>query len=214
MIEKYKHIIWDWNGTLFNDVDLCLSIINRILSYQNIQPLNKQKYLEIFTFPVEKYYAEAGLDFNLHSFEELGRDWMNEYESRKHECKLYNSAPNLLKIFSEEGIGQSILSAYSQNSLKQMVNNYDIGDYFINLAGLDHIYATSKIELGKELIKKIAPEDHEVLLIGDTLHDFEVAEAIGADCVLISEGHQSKSRLLKCGVPVFESLTHFTDTLK
>ncbi len=214
MIEKYKHIIWDWNGTLFNDVDLCLSIINRILSYQSIQPLSKEKYLEIFTFPVERYYAEAGLDFSLYSFEKLGSDWMNEYENRKHECKLYNSAPYLLKIFSEEGIGQSILSAYSQDSLEQMVNKYGISDYFMNLAGLDHIYATSKLELGKELIKKLAPTDHEILLIGDTIHDFEVAAEIGADCVLIAEGHQSKARLLKCGVPVFDSLNHFTNTLK
>ncbi len=56
-------------------------------------------------------------------------------------------------------------------------------------------------------MQKLGNGKGETLLIGDTIHDFEVAREIGADCLLIANGHQSKGRLLTCGVPVLNSLT-------
>ena len=46
----------------------------------------------------------------------------------------------------------------------------------------------------------------EVVMIGDTVHDFEVAQAMGTDCILISNGHNSRERLEKTGVLVLDSL--------
>ena len=47
----------------------------------------------------------------------------------------------------------------------------------------------------------------EVLLIGDTIHDCEVAQEIGADPILLSVGHQARKKLEKCKVPLIESLS-------
>ncbi|HSD64152.1 MAG TPA: HAD family hydrolase, partial [Ignavibacteriaceae bacterium] len=80
---KFKHIIWDWNGTLFNDVGLCLEIINGVLTRRNLNALSLKAYRKIFTFPVQDYYEKAGLDFSKYPFEVLGREWMDEYEIRK-----------------------------------------------------------------------------------------------------------------------------------
>ena len=206
MINKYKHIIWDWNGTLLDDVELCLEIINGILARRNIKTLSLEDYREIFTFPVKDYYAKAGLDFNIYPFEELGAEWIEEYERRKAECRLFNGAEDVLKLLSRNGSDQSLLSAYSHDTLVEIVGGFNLDSYFKHLSGLDHIYATSKVELGKELIKKINPHNGEILLIGDTIHDFEVSKEIGADCVLIAAGHQNKKRLRTCGVPVVENI--------
>ncbi|MCJ7554278.1 MAG: HAD family hydrolase, partial [Ignavibacteriaceae bacterium] len=77
---KTRHIIWDWNGTLFNDVVLCKDIMNNILKRFDLPLLSLEKYREVFTFPVEDYYKKAGLDFNITPFEILGKDFMDEYE--------------------------------------------------------------------------------------------------------------------------------------
>lgn len=58
-----KHIIWDWNGTLLDDVGLSLEAINIVLARYNLPPLRKERYLEIFTFPVIEYYRELGFNF-------------------------------------------------------------------------------------------------------------------------------------------------------
>ena len=206
MIEKYKHIIWDWNGTLLNDVLLSVDIINKILTERNLKPLSEEKYKDIFTFPVKEYYQAAGIDLGKFSFEELGKEWINEYDIRRSEADLHKGVVEVLEFIRSKKIGQSILSAYSQDALEDVVNQFNLKKYFTYLVGLDHIYATSKIGLGKKLMKILNHESADVLLIGDTIHDFKVAREIGADCILVANGHQSSRRLLTCGVPVQNNL--------
>lgn len=205
-MNRIKHIIWDWNGTLFDDVELCKDIINGILTRRDLEELSLEKYRTIFTFPVKDYYEKAGLDFTRYPFEELGREWMNEYEQRKSECGLHEGAEQMLDLITSKGIGQSILSAYSQHTLEEIVKRFGLDKYFSHMVGLDHIYATSKIENGRELIKKLGNGKGETLFIGDTVHDFEVAVEIGAECILIAGGHQDKETLKATGVPVYNSL--------
>ena len=212
-MNNYKHIIWDWNGTLLNDVGLCVDIINGVLSKRNLNSLSLDMYREFFTFPIKNYYIKAGFDFTQYTFEEVGLEWMSEYENRKTECLLHSGVEELLLHFKEKNIGQSILSAYHQDTLLKIIYHFNIKDFFSYIVGLDNIYATSKLELGKELMKKIGNGHGKVLLIGDTEHDCEVASEIGADCILVASGHQSKEKLLSCNVPVFDSLTEFIPTL-
>lgn len=197
MIEKYKHIIWDWNGTIFNDAGLCLELINELLSKRNLPVLTLEEYRNVFTFPIKDYYSLAGFDFTKESFEKVGMEWMNEYERRKYECSLHDGTIEVFDKISSLGIGQSILSAYSQNMLEELVEHYGLTKYFVHLYGLDNIYAASKVKLGKDLMKKLGNGKGETLLIGDTEHDYDVAFEIGADCVLIANGHQSKEKLTK-----------------
>jgi phosphoglycolate phosphatase len=46
----------------------------------------------------------------------------------------------------------------------------------------------------------------ETLFVGDTEHDFEVAEAIGVNCVLIPGGHQTREALESTGAQVINNL--------
>ncbi|MEW6508256.1 MAG: HAD family hydrolase [Bacteroidota bacterium] len=206
MIKKYKHIIWDWNGTILNDVELCVELINWLSHKRSLPLIDIEKYRSVFTIPVKNYYAVLGFDFEKESFEQLGKIWMDEYERRKYECNLYNGVIELLNKIEKLGIGQSILSAYSQHTLNELVDHYRLKKYFTHVVGLDNIYAASKMHLGKDLMKHLGNGKGETLLIGDTVHDFEVASEIGADCVLISSGHQSKKILLECGVKVCDSI--------
>jgi phosphoglycolate phosphatase len=206
MITKYKHIIWDWNGTIFNDVTLGIDIINKLLIERGLSTLTVEIYKEVFTIPVKDYYAGLGFDFSKEPFEKVGKLWMDEYERRKFECGLYNGVEDLMKKNQSLGIGQSIHSAYSQHTLEEMVDHFNLRKYFTHIVGLDNIYAAGKLHLGKELMKRLGNGKGETLVIGDTIHDYEVATEIGADCVLVASGHQSKDVLLKATNNVIDSI--------
>jgi len=206
MIEKYKHIIWDWNGTIFNDVELGVEIINGMLAGRGITPLTTELYREKFTIPVQDYYSVIGFDFTKEPFEVVGKEWMEEYERRKYECGLYDGIIDLFEKIEGLGIGQSILSAYSQHTLEEMVDHFNLRKYLEHIAGLDNIYAASKMNLGRELMGKLGHGHGETILIGDTEHDYEVAAGIGSDCLLIANGHQSRNKLLTLGVPVIDDI--------
>ena len=61
---KYKHIIWDWNGTLLNDRWVCVNGINNCLKKRGLSSISEETYKSIFTFPVKDYYKKLGFDFN------------------------------------------------------------------------------------------------------------------------------------------------------
>lgn len=213
MINNYKHVIWDWNGTLLNDVDFCRGIINRILIENNLPDLSLKKYKEIFTFPVQNYYQTAGLDFTKTSFEILGKDFMDEYESKKLTCSLFDSAEVVLSGIHKKGIGQSVLSAYLHDNLVNILDHYNLTKYFDNIIGLDNIYAGSKTHLGLSLIEQLNLPREQILFIGDTLHDAEVAEAMGVNSILIASGHQVKEKLQTNGNIVLDTMLSLKNQL-
>ena len=206
LIDNYKHIIWDWNGTIIDDVVIGVDIINELLKQRKLETITVDVYKEIFTIPVKNYYANLGFDFTKEPFETVGKYWTNEYEKRKYECKILPGVVNLMEKISSIGIGQSILSAYVQHTLEEMVDYFDLRKYFTHIVGLDNIYAASKMHLGHELKNRLGNKQGECLIIGDTVHDYDVAKEIGADCVLVSSGHQSKNKLLAVTDHVIDSI--------
>ena len=206
-LRNYRHVMWDWNGTIFDDAWLCLDGMNEVLRRRRMPLLTPERYRDIFGFPVIEYYRKAGFDFGRESFEALGAEFMEIYERRKFECVLRSDAQHVLKIVQSAGIPQSVLSAYKQDLLEEMVNHYRLRHYFIRLIGIDDIYAAGKIEQGRRWIAELGYPPSEVLLIDDTVHDFEVAQAMGAACWLVPGGNQPRAKLETCGVPVFDSLT-------
>ncbi len=212
-MRKYQHIIWDWNGTLFDDAWLCVEIINKLLHKRNLPPITHKQYQEEFGFPVIDFYCGIGFDFSIESYEVVATEYIVEYDKRRLECKLRHDTMSVLKSCADAGLTQSILSAYQQTRLEGIIDNFQIRSLFTKIIGLNDYYAGSKIENGKRLIEELDFNAGEVLLIGDTVHDFEVAKSIGIDCVLCPSGHNSRERLKLCGARVINSLSEILSSL-
>lgn len=206
-MKQISAIIWDWNGTLLNDVLISLSSVNILLADRNLESLSPGRYLDLFTFPVESYYERIGFDLKNEPFEIIAHQFIAIYNEAVKDCGLYPEVIPLLDSAKNKGLKQFILSAMEQHPLEETVRQNNIYDYFDAISGLNHQYATSKIENGVNLIdlNKLSPS--HTLLIGDTVHDYEVAQHIGSQCVLVAKGHQSVSRLKSSGALVIDSLS-------
>ena len=203
---KFETIIWDWNGTLLNDVDIAVEAINHLLNSRNLIPLTVERYLDVFTFPVQNYYEQIGFDLINEPFEIPAMQFIAIYNKTVGACGLHNEVVQLLSRLRDRGYRQFILSAMEQQQLEKTVNDNGINLYFESLCGLDNHYATSKVDNGKSLIRMNKLDPDRILMIGDTVHDYEVAQAIGCKCVLVAKGHQSKERLQYSGATVVDSL--------
>ncbi len=203
---KFESIIWDWNGTLLDDVDLAISIINQLLNERGLKPVTHQQYLEIFTFPVRDYYEQIGFDLINEPFEIPALQYITDYNKAVETCGLHKEVIPLLNRMQDHGCRQFILSAMEQQQLEKSVSEKGITLFFENLCGLDNHYAISKLETGRLLMAKCRLNPSSTLMVGDTIHDLEVAQAIGCTCILVANGHQSKERLLSSGATVLDRL--------
>ena len=185
-----KYVIWDWNGTLFNDVKICITSMNRLLE-RNQLPLIKDdaEYRSKFSFPVKNYYKDLGVDFEKVPFEQLAKEFMEIYQSDSLQCTLTEEVENVISVLKKKGYKQIILSASKRRNLIQQMEQFGISSYFEEILVLSDIYAKSKVEIAREWIEDKTIEN--ITVIGDTYHDYDVAKEINASCLLYSKGHQS-----------------------
>lgn len=200
-------VIWDWNGTLLDDVAVCVDSINMLLNERQLTPLDKTLYQQIFTFPVKDYYEKAGFNFEDEPFEIPAMQFMDLYRTNLTRAGLHQETLSVLKQLQSLGLKQAILSAMEQELLVDLLQRYQIADYFGQTFGIDNHFGTGKIERGKELIHSMKLNPDECLLIGDTLHDAEVAKSIGCRCLLFDGGHQSRIRLEMSGHTILSKLS-------
>jgi phosphoglycolate phosphatase len=121
-------------------------------------------------------------------------DFIHAFKMRKFEASLYSQIGFVLDKCLERDISHSILSA--QNKIR---------DKFICVKGLDDYFAHSKVNIGQTWINTSDYNSDQVIMVGDTVHDYEVAQAMGTDCILIASGHNSRDRLEETGVLVLDS---------
>ncbi len=205
-MNNIKTIFWDWNGTLLNDMHICIYSINILLEERKKELLTPEIYRKIFTFPVKEYYEKAGFDFNNEDFSKPATEFINVYTQNLPNAPLVENTIKTLEFFRQKDIPQYIISAMEQNSLITSVKERNIENYFQKIIGINNHYAVSKIDSAKQLIKEIGAFPKEICLIGDTIHDYQVAEEIGCNCILISDGHQNRERLNSINCPVVDKL--------
>lgn len=190
-----KHVVWDWNGTLLNDVDAVLGAIGDLLEGHGLARVDRDQYRAVFGFPILEYYKKLGFDFEKESFEVLSERFVAHYAARASECALHSGSQDLFGALDKIGIVQSVLSAAHEPHLLRQLEHYGIRGHFRNVFGLSDHYAASKVARGKQLLDVCGFAAADTILVGDTDHDLEVGQELGIDVLLLADGHQSYERL-------------------
>lgn len=212
-MHEINTIIWDWNGTLLNDVEICIESINILLERRNHPFITRPKYMDIFTFPVKDYYIKAGFDFTSEPFDVIAIEFMDLYFKKLKYAPVFPEAYGVLKTLKENKFNQVMISAMEHDALIRSVKEKELYQYFDSIAGINDHFAGGKIENARNTVRKLNIDTEKTLLIGDTIHDYEVAKELGIQCVLISQGHQSAKRLEHMECKILQGLEDIPDYL-
>ena len=198
-MQNRKTIFWDWNGTLLNDIRICIDAMNIMLRDRKLKELDEERYRQVFTFPVREYYLEVGFDFSAEPFEKPAIEFIENYDKLIGTASIFEDARATLEAFRQKGYTQMILSAMQNEFLQGLVASHKIGHYFEKISGIEDHYASGKVDNARNLIAGLDGQAGEIIMIGDTIHDHEVGEELGIRVILVTRGHQSEIRLQKSG---------------
>lgn len=202
---KHDLVIWDFNGTITDDLQLGIDAVNLLLSRRSLPVIDStERYHELFRFPVRDYYAAAGFDFEKWPYEELAKEWVEEYNKGVPRLKTHDGVSETIDAVRNAGLKQIVLSSSDRTMLESQLKRLGLYDRFDAVLGLDNIFADGKVEMAKKW--SIGKDCSSAILIGDTSHDYETAVALGADCVLFSGGCNSRATLETFGVPVIDRI--------
>lgn len=194
-------VVWDFNGTLLNDLQACLDALNVLLRARSLKPITREYYRAHFGFPVIRFYEQLGMiPVDAEDWENIGESFHMRYLFSKH-LKLQPYAAETVADLQRLGVRQGVLSALEQGLLELQLQQFGLAHRMSFISGSRSYDGASKADAATAL-----QLGHSVVLVGDTEHDAEVAREQGWHCILCSAGHQTEARLKKWGFPVIASL--------
>ncbi|HZN17175.1 MAG TPA: HAD hydrolase-like protein [Micromonosporaceae bacterium] len=201
-----KHLVWDWNGTLLDDLWLVVAATNATLASAAGPTVTADEHRRDFRRPVSAYYAHVlGRPVDEAEFARLDRVFHEAYRSGLAECGLAADAAAALSAWPGT---QSLLSMFFHDDLVLVIEEHGLSTHFVRVDGLRHgVGGGPKVEHLVAHLSTVGVDGGDSVLIGDSVDDAEAAAAVGAGCVLYTGGFTDPQRLRAVGVPVADSLT-------
>ncbi len=213
MTGPWDAVIWDFNGTLVDDVELALAAINTMLARRGLPAVSREVYRSVFGFPLMDYYRKLGIDVSREKPQSLADEFHAAYLPGLPACGLQKGVREILDLLARTGTDLFVLSALEETELRHALADLGIAGRFTGVYGLDHRLGDSKLARGRELSRRHNLSGRRVLFIGDMDHDAEVAEALGFEAALVAQGHQAPATLRARGCRVFGGFGELQDEL-
>ena len=205
-LRPFKNIVWDWNGTLLDDLHLNYQINADMMAERGLNPHSVDDHRQHFNFPVSDFLQFLGFDLEAECYKKLSAEHHIRYMDQVHQsCRLFDGTESLLGQLKSEQKNMAILSLAEQGHLSDAVSSHNIQAYFDFIYGALNTDCHSKIERAGQLLEESGFDPEETVMVGDTLHDAEVAKATGMTALLIGDGHQCPSRFTSAGAFVLNS---------
>lgn len=207
------HLVWDWNGTLFHDIDAVVGATNASFAEFGLPPVTHERYRELYCVPVTRFYERLlGRVPGTDEWVRMDAAFHRHYWRLAEECGLADGAAELLAAGTAAGRTQSVCSLAPHEELVPFLSRYGIADHFVRVDGRRGPAGRGKAEqMARHLAALDGVDPRGVVVIGDALDDAAAAAHVGAHAVLYTGGSHSRSALEAAGVPVAESLTEAVD---
>ena len=204
-MSEYTHIIWDWNGTLLNDISASLASVNDMLDMRGMPHIDLDFYKECIGTPIRKFYDRV-FDMEKEDYSIIIKQYNEGYLKHLESCGLTDGAREAIEYFASCGVRQAIVSSSNNDQLCENIKKYGLDGCFDAVLGSADFYAGSKIDRARDYLEKTGAENGRILVIGDLEHDADMAKELGADCVLLTSGHEHFSRLKTADAVLIDDL--------
>ncbi|MFJ6216370.1 HAD family hydrolase [Streptomyces sp. NPDC092296] len=203
------HLVWDWNGTLFHDMEAVVAASNAAFAEVGLPPLSLDRYRLLYCIPIPRFYERLlGRAPTAEEWQRMDRVFHDHYTEHSAGCSLTPGAELLLEQWETAGRSQSILSMYGHEELVPLVRGFGIERRFVRVDGRTGPSGGGKAE---HLLRHLTALGDRVdpartVVIGDAADDGLAAAAAGAHAVLYTGGSHARESLAAVGVPVVDSL--------
>lgn len=199
------HLVWDWNGTLLDDLSLVVAATNASLELLGGRAITEEEHRRDFRRPISAYYAGVlGRPVDEEQFAALDKAFHVAYNAGLPSCAL---AAGAVEALADWAGTQSLLSMWFHDELVPAVRRYGLADYFARVDGLRaEVGGGSKAPHLAAHLAALGVAGPDCILIGDSVDDADAAVAVGARVVLYTGGFTGARRLRETGHPVVGTL--------
>ncbi|MBT8228450.1 MAG: HAD family hydrolase [Dactylosporangium sp.] len=195
------HLVWDWNGTLLDDLALTIHATNATIAAAGGRPITLDEHKKTFRRPLTDFYAEVlGRPVTSAEFAHLDTVFYRVYHAGLEACPL---AADVWEALAAWPWTQSVLSMWGHVELVRELDRRGLTGHLARVDGCRNngLGDLKRAYLAGHLAT-VGVNGATCVLIGDSLDDADAAAAVGGRCVLYAGGITDPARLRATGYPV------------
>lgn len=206
------HIIWDFNGTVLDDVNMAVAAVNDMLYHRGLPLTDVGTYRDTLTMPLTEYYKTVGIFTD--DIPTLSHEFYACCERHPELAYVPDEVKDVLERARELGVCNVLMSSLHHERLLSECARYGVEEYFCHIIGLPDRGLGSKQANAQRFLAENGIDPKNVLFIGDLASDAQMAKGVGGSCILIPHGHMSKERCGLEGVYVYDSVSEVIEFIK
>ncbi len=206
------HIIWDYNGTVLDDAYTSVLAVNEMLKARGLKETNLEVYKKTLVMPLTEYYKTVGIytdDIAL-----LSQEFRKYCDIHKDNSRIFDGVYDVILFAKSKGIKNILLSSLYNEHLVEETKKHNIGNWFDIISGLSDKNLGSKSDTARIIFDKNDINPKNTLFVGDLVTDAKTANELGADCILIPNGHTDKARCALACDKVFDDVRQIIEYIK
>ncbi|MBE9186148.1 HAD-IA family hydrolase [Microcoleus sp. LEGE 07076] len=185
-----KVIIFDFDGTLADTIDILLSITNRLSAEFGFKSATKEEVAQLSNLTSWQILRYSGI--SIFKLPLLIRKLKAELRSEISEVQLFTGIKEVLLELKSLGFQLGIITSNSRENVLAALDNNNLQDTFT------FIYSGSTFGKHKVINKWLRKEHinpEEVFYVGDEIRDIEAARKTGIKIIAVGWGFNSQEVL-------------------
>ena len=184
----FKNLLFDWSGTLCDDLALTLEATNYVLAQYGKNSLTREQFRDEFQLPYPDYYAWKTPGAKLTDLEKYYR---HAFDNAVTQVTIIPHAKEFLEFCRSRGIRCFILTSMDPRAFDEQARYLGLKDYFEHI----HSGVRNKEEYIYTLLRQHQLNPADTAFIGDMQHDINAAHCAGIIGIGVLTGYNNASQL-------------------
>ncbi len=206
---KWNCVLFDLDGTLADTSQGIIHAIEKTIDRLGLEALSEEEKRSFIGPPIYESFKKR-YDMGETLVQEATNLFRNSYKDEfLFEATLYAGIPELLQELKDNGVALGVATNKRIDYAMRLLEHLQIAKYFQCIQGSDFANTLKKPEIINECIEKMHANKNEVVLIGDTIHDYKGAMKSGIDFLAVGYGfgfETAEERKLIDSSPLFNNV--------
>ncbi|MBI5158945.1 HAD family hydrolase [Candidatus Micrarchaeota archaeon] len=191
---KFKAIVFDWDGTLFDSISSCWQVYLEVFDEFGITRISLEQFREEFIGDYHAYYLFKGIkEKDLWKVDEL---WRRLFAKKK--VFLLPHVFSTLKQLHEKKVKIALVSNGDGARIREELKEHHIHSFFNTIVTSDDVREFKPSPNGLIIaLKRLGVKKSEVLYVGDSEDDVRAGKRAGIKTIGVLSGLHSRERLEK-----------------
>ena len=206
-MSQFRNIIFDWSGTLVDDLSPVVDATNKVLIHYGKSPLTRNEFCDSFCLPFVNFYKSVLPGISMIELEDM---YTHFFDKSDELVEVLPGAKGLLDFCKESGLRGLLLSSIKDEHYRRQSEHLNLNIYFEKV----YTEALDKRIRIKSMIDECTLNPQETIFVGDMQHDIEAGHCAEVFTVAVLGGYNSQEKLLESDPDlVIDNLFQLSDYL-